>query len=185
MSSSCSCSVFRSEIRTNLENAGDVKASRPSTWARSSRSVGTMNAGIWMMRRMALRLRRVVRVTRSILLSSTIRRNRAALASGARSISPEVLGIPPQSQWHRALVWRRTSSSTKKSARRARDRQVGGFDDDTIHATLAPHQAARIYEIAAHRTADAAVVHFEDLFFGITIRSLSISDLANSLTMTA
>jgi hypothetical protein len=46
--------------------------------------------------------------------------------------------------------------------------EPGCFDDDTIHAVPAPHQAAgNSYQIAAHRAADAAVVHFEDFFFRI------------------
>ena len=57
----------------------------------------------------------------------------------------------------------------KKSLRDGRGiGEASRFHDDTIHAAPAPHQAAQnSYEIATHRTADAAVVHFENFFFRV------------------
>src|SRR3979490_26913 len=120
-------------------------------------------------------------VARSILLSSTISaKPSCSCASGARSISPRRCLASTTVTMASSLVWRRTSSSTKKVWRDGGGiGKSGGFDDDTIHATLAPHQAAKnSYEIAAHRTADAAVVHFEDLFFGVDDQVIVDSDLA-------
>jgi hypothetical protein len=57
--------------------------------------------------------------------------------------------------------------------------QPGRLHDDTIHAAPAPHQAAKnSYEIATHRAADAAVVHFENFFFRIDDEIIVNSDLA-------
>src|SRR5258706_2925109 len=55
----------------------------------------------------------------------------------------------------------------------------GRFNDDAVHAAPAPHQAAKnSYEIAPHRAADAAVVHFENFFFGIDDEIIVDADLA-------
>ncbi len=57
--------------------------------------------------------------------------------------------------------------------------EAGRLDDDPIDAALAPHQAAKnSYEIATHRAADAAVVHFENFFFRIDDEVIVDSDLA-------
>ena len=57
--------------------------------------------------------------------------------------------------------------------------KAGRLHDNTIHAAPAPHQAAKnSYEIATHRAADAAVVHFENFFFRIDDEIIVNTDLA-------
>ncbi len=57
--------------------------------------------------------------------------------------------------------------------------EAGRLHDDTIHAASAPHQAAQnSYEIATHRAADAAVVHFENFFFRVDDEIIVNSNLA-------
>jgi hypothetical protein len=54
-----------------------------------------------------------------------------------------------------------------------------GLDDDRVEAALALHQArTHPDQVAAHRAADAAVVHLEDLFVGADDQVVVDADLA-------
>ncbi len=61
-------------------------------------------------------------------------------------------------------------------------RRVGeprGLDDDGVELALAPHQPVDdAHEVAAHRAADAAIVHLEDFFVGVDDQIIVDADLA-------
>ena len=62
---------------------------------------------------------------------------------------------------------------------RGRIRQAGGFDHQVIEAITPLHQVADDpNQIAAHRAADAAVVHLEDLLIGINYQLVVDAHLA-------
>jgi hypothetical protein len=57
--------------------------------------------------------------------------------------------------------------------------QAGGLDDDGVEAALALHQPRQHPDqVAAHRAADAAVVHLEDFFVGADDQVVVDADLA-------
>ncbi len=57
--------------------------------------------------------------------------------------------------------------------------EARGLDDDGIELALAPHQPVDdAHEVAAHRAADAAIVHLEDFFVGVDDQIIVDADLA-------
>ena len=57
--------------------------------------------------------------------------------------------------------------------------EAGGLDDDGVELAAPLHQAAENpHQIAAHRAADAAVVHFEHFFIGADDQIVVDADLA-------
>ena len=62
---------------------------------------------------------------------------------------------------------------------RRRIGEPGGLDDDGVELALAPHQAVDdAHEVAAHRAADAAIVHLEDFFVGADDQIVVDADFA-------
>ncbi len=61
---------------------------------------------------------------------------------------------------------------------RGRVGQPGGLDEDVVEPVPAAHQRAEdADQVPAHGAADAAVVHLEDLFFGVDDQSVVYTDL--------
>ena len=62
---------------------------------------------------------------------------------------------------------------------RRRIGKAGGFDQDPVEVTLAPHQPGEdADEIASHGAADATVVHLENLFVRVDDEIIVDTDLA-------
>ncbi len=100
---------------------------------------------------------------------------------------PQMLGVDDRDDRVELGLGRDVVVHEEGLRHRRRVGEAGGLDEDGVEAAAALHQALDdADQVAAHRAADAAVVHLEHFLVGARrSRSLSMPISPNSLTMTA
>ena len=171
------------EMRIVLQRAFQVEGARSSTSARSTpeRVVRWMRAPGLMARTVASTSCSSSGVTRSVLLR-THDIGKGDLVFGLARIlqaQRQVLGIDQRDDGIELGLVAHVLVHEEGLGDRHRIGKAGGLDDDGVEAAGPAHQAFDdAHQVAAHRAADAAIVHLVDFFVGFHDQVVVDADLA-------